>query len=974
MAQSRMVTGKVSADEMALPGVSVLVKGTARGTSTDLDGRYAIQVPDGPVILVFSFVGMHTRELAIGAGSAVDVVLSPDARHLSEVVVTGYTSQHKREVAGSVATLKSREIAGMPLASFDQALQGKVPGVLVQANSGQPGAAADVLIRGKGSILGSSSPLYVLDGVEITAADFATLNPADFESFSVLRDAASSSLYGSRGANGVIVITSRKGQAGKTRLQYDVQYGLSRAPDNKLVLMNASQKLDYELSRDNPYHWTPQDLARLRQVDTDWADVFFKTGKTMIHSLQASGGRNKTTYFLSGSYFDQTGTVPTTALKRYTGRTNLQSSAGNFHFGLNATFGYSGFSNTSEDNTAIEAPLNAIRWMNPYQRPYDSLGHYTQMTSGQPNALQTLLENKNLRQQVKGVGNVFVAYAVPFVQGLTLKTSWGGDYTANETFAYVDPNTFGGTLATGGAGSLSRGYGKRFRYTGTSSAVFSTPLQAGLHHLTVGLYQEVVKSHSNSFFFTGYGLDGAFENEAGITPGNAANGYIPAVGGGATDGVHEESAAFRGGSNALLSYFSTINYGFRDRYFIHLSGRRDGSSRFGANHRYAHFGSLGLSWILSEENFMAGLKNKVFQDLKLKISYGSAGNQAGIASFQSRALHGRTVYNGLSGLGQTQLPNPELQWERKTTFNAGLEGLALQGRLRTTLEFYNALTSDLFLDRQLSRTTGYTSLASNVGELQNRGLELSLEGDLVKTNAGFTWTAQLALTHNHNEVKKLVGDQQEIVDGIYINRVGAPVNSLYLVPYAGVNPDNGNAQFLKQNGEVTEVYNPADRVVVGTTEVPFFGGFGSALHYKGFEASAFFSFATHHKIYNNDRVNVEHPSYLWDNLSVDLLSSWKQKGDITTIPRPGNPFQPFTTHFVEEGAFLRLRNLLVSYSLPENLVQALRLHRLRLFVQGQNLVTWTDFKGWDPEMSGGTLRGAQYPALRTVTCGLNVGI
>ena len=219
-----------------------------------------------------------------------------------------------------------------------------------------------------------------------------------------------------------------------------------------------------------------------------------------------------------------------------------------------------------------------------------------------------------------------------------------------------------------------------------------------------------------------------------------------------------------------------------------------------------------------------------------------------------------------------------------------------------------------------------------------------------------------------------MGDQKEIVDGIYINRVGAPVNSLYLVPYAGVNPDNGNAQFLKQNGEVTEVYNPADRVIVGTTEVPFFGGFGSALHYKGFEASAFFSFATHHKIYNNDRVNVEHPSYLWDNLSVDLLSSWKQKGDITTIPRPGNPFQPFTTHFVEEGGFLRLRNLLVSYSLPENLVQALRLHRLRLFVQGQNLVTWTDFKGWDPEMSGGTLKGAQYPALRTVTCGLNVGI
>jgi TonB-linked SusC/RagA family outer membrane protein len=912
--------------------------------------------------------------VALGTRSIVDVVLKADARQLSEVVVTGYTTQNKREVAGSVATIKSQEVANVPLASFDQALQGKAPGILVQANSGQPGAAATVLIRGKGSVLGGSTPLYVLDGVEITAADFSTLNPADFESFSVLKDASSTSLYGSRGANGVIVITSKKGIAGKTRLNYDFQYGLSNAPENKLDLMNSSQKLDYEVFRGNPYKWTADDLARLKQIDTDWGDVFFKTGKTMIHTLNASGGTDKTTYFLSGSVFDQTGTVPTTGLKRYTGRANVQSSAGDFNFGLNSTFGYSEFTNTSEDNTGINTPLNAIRWTNPYETPYDADGNYTEMVSGQPNALQSLLENNNLRQQYKGVGNVFVAYSVPFLKGLTLKTNWGADFTANEGSAYVDPSTPAGASSTGGSGSYSRGYGKRFRYTGTNAATYTTQFNTQDHNLTLGLFNEVVKSNSNSFFFTGYGLGGPFENEAGITPGNASNGYIPAVGGNATDGSNAEGVNFRGGENSLLSYFSTLNYGFKERYFLSLSGRRDGSSRFGVNRRYANFGSAGVSWIVTEENFMAGLKDRVFNELKLKVSYGSAGNQAGIGSFQSRELYSRAVYNGVSGLVQSQLANPELQWERKTTFNAGLEFATLDGRVRSTIEYYNSLTTDLFLGRQLSRTSGYTALTSNIGELQNRGVEFSLEGDLIKTTSGFTWTANVSLTRNQNEIKKLVGDQQEIISGTYINRVGESMNSLYLVRYAGVNPANGNAQFINKEGAVTEVYSPSDRVIVGTTEAPFFGGFGSTLNFKGFEASAFFSFVKDNKIFNNDRTNVENPAYYWDNVSLDLLNTWKEAGQITDIPRPGNTFRSGTTHFVENGDFLRLRNVNLSYTLPQTLVQAIKLRNLRVFVQGQNLVTWTDFKGWDPEMSFGILQGAQYPAMRTMTFGVSVGL
>lgn len=959
-AQSKTVTGKVTDQStgQALPGVSVLVKGTSVGTATDADGTFSINVPANANTLVFRFIGYQATERAIDNASTVNVSLGVDQQQLSEVVVTGYTTQNRREVTGSVSIVEAEEIAQVPLGSFDQALQGRAPGILVQAQSGQPGAAASVLIRGRGSILGSNEPLYIVDGVQISANDFATLNQADFESLNILKDASATSIYGSRGANGVIVITTKRGRAGVARLNYNVQYGFSKAPENKLEVMDTNQKLDYELMRGNPYGWTDEDLAELRQINTDWEDVFFQTGVTKNHTLSGSGGSDKTTYYLSGSVFDQTGTVRNTGLERYTGRANIESTAGNFNFGINSTFGYSEFSNTSEDDSGISQPLNAIRWSNPYETPYDENGDYTQLVSGQPNALQELLENSNLRQQLKGVGNVFVSYAVPFLDGLTLKTNWGGDFTSNEYSEYVNPTTYSGQFSTGGSGSYGRGYNKRFRYTGTTSASYSTEFGSD-HTLTVALFNEIINTKGDSLGFTGYGLGGAFQNESGITPGNASNGYIPAVGG-------------TGSESALLSYFTNINYGYKDRYYLTLGARRDGSSRFGADRRFANFGSIGLSWIMTDESFMEGLTG-IFDEVKFKISYGSSGNQALRDDFASRELFVRSVYNGVSGLGQTQLANPELQWERRTTFNTGFEFSAFNGRLRSTLEFYNSLTSDLFLNRQLSRTTGFASLRSNVGELQNRGFEVALNGDIISTD-NFTWSANVSLTYNKNKIKSLVGDQEEIISGVFVNRVGESMNSIYVVRYAGVNPDNGNPLYLTADGEVTETYSPNDRVIVGSAEAPFFGGFGTSLNFKGLELSAFFSFLQGNSIFNNDRANVENPAYLWDNLSADLVDTWQNPGDITEIPKPGAPFRSGTTRFVEDGDFLRLRNLNLSYTLPQKWVNAIKLNSLRVFAQGQNLVTWTDFRGFDPEIATRSLTGAQYPALRTVTFGLNVGL
>ncbi len=786
------------------------------------------------------------------------------------------------------------------------------------------------------------------------------MNPADFASFSILKDASATSIYGSRGANGVIVITSKKGAAGKTSFVYNVQYGFSKAPAIGIELMNSNQKLDYELRRGNPYRWNDEDLARLRQIDTDWGDVFFQTGRTANHTFSASGGAGNTTFYLSGSTFNQTGTVQNTGLERYTGRANIETKAGAFTFGLNSTVGVSDFTNTSEDNTGIVTPLNAINWTNPYETPYDENNNYTQITSGQPNALQELLENSNLRKQFKGVGNVYVSYDAPFLTGLTLRTSWGGDFRSNESTLFYNPTTVSGQSVTGNSGSFSRGYDREFRYTGTTSASYSRDFGT-VHTLTVALFNEIINSTERGFTFTGYGLGGPFQNEAGITPGNATNGFIPAVGGGGVE-------------NALLSYFTNINYGFKDRYYVTLGARRDGSSRFGANRRFANFGSVGLSWIVSDESFMQDLSG-IFNQLKLKVSYGSSGNQAGIGSFQSRELYGRAIYNGVFGLAQTQLANPDLQWERKAIFNTGLELATLNGRVRATVEYYNSLTTDLFLNRQLSRTTGYSSLTSNIGELQNRGVELFLDGDIVSTE-GFTWSANVSLTRNQNKVVRLVGENEDndIITGVIINREGEAMNSIFVVPFVGVNPDNGNAQYQKLNGEITETYSADDRVIVGSAEVPFFGGFGSTLNFRGLELSAFFSFQKGNTVYNNDLSNVTNPGYFYDNMSVELLNEWQQAGDVTNVPRPGNPFRSGTTRFVEDADFLRLRNLNLSYALPANLVSAIRLSSLRVFVQGQNLVTWTDFRGWDPEISGVSLTGAQYPALRTVTFGLNVGL
>jgi TonB-linked SusC/RagA family outer membrane protein len=963
MAQMRSISGKVTdAAGKPVDGASVLVKGSGKGTSADAAGNFVINAATGNVLVV-SALNYVSIEVTVGTGNTVNVVLkAAETTSLNEVVVTGYTSFIKKKSAGSTAIVTAEKINNVPLGSFDQILQGQATGLQVTAQSGQPGSSASVQIRGKSSIVGSTTPLYIVDGVQINANDFATLNPGDFENVSVLKDASATALYGSRGGSGVIVVTTKKGKAGKTQVSYDGQYGFSKFPNPRLDVMNTQQKLDYELNSNNPYgpnpyDWTPAEIEALRKINTNWQDVLFQTGKTSSHQVSASGGTDKTRFYLSAAIFDQTGIVKYTELNRYTLRFNIDNTIGDFRFGINSQFGYSKLNNTQENDEFIGSPLNAIRWANPYEKPFNDDGSYTEIVSGQPNPLQEIEQNKRKNNQTKAVGNVYMEYKFPFLQGLSARTSWGGDYTQDEANVYLAPQTYQGSIAQGGTGSLTRGISKVFRYTGTTSLTYTTRFATD-HELTASAFYEIVKTNITSFGYTGFGLTLPYTNEFSITPGNATNGFIPTVNG-------------NGQINALISYFADVNYGYKGKYYLNANLRRDGSSRFGSNNRYATFASVGASWMVSDEAFMDGTKGWL-NNLRLKASFGSSGNQEGIGNYQARTLFTRTTYDGNSYYLYDQYGNADLQWEAKQTLNVGIDFAVFSNRLRGTIEVYNATTKNPFVDRRISLTTGSPSYNANVGSLENRGIEVSLNGTVIKAK-DFMWDMGINFTYNRNRVKDLYAGKTEQINGFTITKVGQPINTWYLVEVAGVDPQTGEQLYRKADKSVTNEYDPNDRVVLGTSDAPYFGGYTNSFNYKGLELSVLFTYAWGNYLFNNDRQNLENPGYLYDNLSVNMLREWRNPGDITDIPDPNNPYRYETTRFLEKGDFIRLRNITLGYTLPKSVMDKIKLRSIRVFAQGQNLWTKTDFQGYDPEVSSGVLRGAQYPALRTITFGLNIG-
>lgn len=971
-AQQISVSGKVvsAEDGQPMPGINIVVKGTTVGTVTDANGGYKLNAPDDGT-LIFSFIGFETQEIRIGDRAVIDVIMKTDPKQLEEVVVTGYREESRRALPGSVAVVKADKIQNASIASFDQVLQGRVPGMLVSGSSGQPGASAQVIIRGIKSINGTNGPLYVLDGVPITSGIFNTLNPNDFESVSVLKDATAAALYGSRGSNGVVVITTKKGKSGETQVNYTFQYGIAYAPTNRLQVMNSPEKVDFELGVGGTplASLTSEQIVRLKKINTDWQKVLFTDAPSQQHDISLQGGNDKTTFFLSANYLDQQGTVRNTGLKRYTMKLNLQHEATHFRVGFNSSFGYSQNQRTFEGNAYIGSPLNAVRWSNPYEKPYDDNGDYTKIRSGQPNALQELLENHQWFNDLKGIANINVEYFVPAVAGLSVKTSWGVDYTQRTIDTYFDKSTYTGQQTPGQAGSQQRGVDYAVNFVGTSSINYRKSFGDD-HDLFASVYQEIVYNQDKSFNFTGYGITSNLKNDGGIT---VSPTYLPQL-----TGDNNEAA--------LKSLFSEISYSYKKRYYFKTGVRRDQSSSFGKNFQNANFYSVGANWRASDEAFFSNLGLNQYVDfLKVYANFGTSGNQYvnganGRNYYPSLALYSPTYpYDGSSGVRQTQPENPNLSWETVQSFNGGIEFSVLKSRISGSVEYYVNTTLNLLLNAQLSRTSGFATIPQNVGKMENRGVEIELNATVLKTR-DFAWNVNANFTYNRNRVLKLA-DGDEIVNGLTITKVGYPYATNYVVPYAGVNPANGDALYYKKDGSLTNQFSSDDLVPYGTRYAPRFGGFTNSFSYKGVELSVFFSWVQGNKVYNNDRINVENPTYYADNLAKSLLNSWKQPGDITDVPRiqstgglTTNTFQAQTTRFVEDGSFLRLRNVMLSYNLPQKWISKAKLRNVRVYAQGQNLWTLFKFQGWDPELASGTLVGAQYPALRTISAGINIGL
>jgi TonB-linked SusC/RagA family outer membrane protein len=971
-AQTKPVTGKVTdGSNVAIAGATILAGGKAVGAS-GADGRFSVAVPTKTSSIRISSVGFEEKNVTL-TGSELSVSLTvADAASLNEVVVTGYSTIQRKKFAGATVNVSPQEVRKQTFGSFDQAFQGQAAGVSVAANSGQPGANAIVRIRGNGSINGGNVPLYIMDGIEISAADFSSINQGDFERVEVLKDAVATAQYGSRGANGVIVISTRRGRAGQLQLSYDAQVGFSDLPKDRLIVMNSDEKITYELMRGNPYGWTVAQQDSLRKVNFSWKNALFQTGVTQQHMLSASGGNQNSKFFASLSYMNQEGIVKTTGLKRYTARINVDNSVKNWRFGLNLQAGFSTLKQTGEANTTISTPLNAVRWSNPYERDinpntgdYQQFGAPGNLTSGQPNGAMELFLDYNKSIQLKAVTSAYLEFHFPFLPGLSARTNWGIDYTNNESTSFNDPRTSG---AQARAGALSRSTSWLFRYTGTTSLNYKKNF--GKHEVEGGIFTEVVKNDAHNFGFTGYGFTNGFNNEAGITAGSAANAnYIPAVNGG-------------GSRSGLLSYFGIFNYGYNSKYYVTLVGRRDGSSRFGVNNRFANFGSVGVTWAASQEPFLAG---SFFDDLRFRASIGTNGNNLTSAGDFPIPLFARGSYAGISGWSPSSAGNLDYRWETNRTINFGIDFAILKRRLSGTIELYDRKTVDLFYQYPIDPSiSGFSSVPSNFGSLRNRGIELTLRGDIIKTK-DFTWNLSANITYNQNRILELPADS--VVSGTTILKAGKPLNTLYLVEYAGVDPATGNALYVSKNSKAkTPVFTVNDKVYFGTTDAPWFGGITSSWSYKGFDLSAQLNFFLSRVQYNNDKNNITNPTYYGDNMHVDVLKEWVKPGDITNVPRPSsgtnngtgvaapaNPYQTATTRFLEDASFWRLRNVTIGYTFQSSLLSKAGIRTARLFVQGQNWWTATKFQSFDPETTGTSLTGAQYPALVQTTVGLNIG-
>ncbi len=987
-AQNRSISGRVTNEKGSpVPNASVIVKGTSLGTITSEDGRFTLSVPPTATALVFSSVELGQVEVAITSTGIVNATLRGTDRTLEQVVVTGYTTRRRSEFTGASTKVAAADIEQLPLASFEQALQGQAPGVYIASGSGQPGSVARVNIRGVGSF-GNVNPLYVLDGVPIEDGVFRTLNPNDFESIDVLKDAAGAGLYGSRGANGVIVITTKKGRPGRTLISYRGQTGFAKAPNQlNLDLMNTAQRLEYEervlggptgvlgstaltgypgwdYSPNNPRYLTLTPAQRateaglldsVRKIDTDWPSLFFRNGGFTQHEVNASGGAPGLTYYTSLSYYKQDGILNRSNLERYIFRTNLDFKTSRLTVSIRSSAGFSKQNNIeSEAGVALANPIAAAYLELPYRLPF--------LSNGKPavgggntgaNAIDRVNTTTSLINQFKG--NLSLTAQFDIWGGISFRTTNGVDWRNNNTSRFVDPNSFAGTLVAQGAqGSYNEGNSENLQLISTSGLVFNRTFNSK-HAVNAVALVESIRNRSRSNAFTGFGVNPRLLNTpAGITAGSATNNFIPLVGGGRT-------------LNGLFSLIGVADYTYDRRFTLSGSLRRDVPSQLPVKNRNNVYWTVGGSWNLGAEQFMS--KQNIFQDVRLRASYGEAANINGLgADFGFISTYGSGSYAGVPAIVPSSPGNEDYKLESQVITNVGMELVMWNRRVRFSADYYVKNSNELFLNQSLTRTTGFTNLRINAGSMRNTGLELDLGVDVVKTS-DLLVSVRVNGAFLKNRITSL-GQINEIAAGTGISRVGLPFGTHFAVGYLGVDPQSGLPVYEDINGNPTTTYSATNsRATFGTYLPTFTGGANLDITWKGFGISALFHTAQGVKRFNNESFFYETTnSNLAFNKRVEMLNTWQKPGDITNYQRISSPRQ-FSSKDIRDASFVRLRNLTAGYLYSLKNTKYVR--SIRLWGQGQNLFTWTKWTGFDPEESN-NIATYEFPNPTTYTIGLDI--
>jgi TonB-linked SusC/RagA family outer membrane protein len=950
------VSGVVTSADDGLPLIGVAVMaGSGNGVITSLDGDYEIEVAPGTE-LIFSSIGFLDEKVTVPSVETFtyNVVMQTETMNLDDAVVIAYGVRKKGTVAGSVATVKSEKLENTPTAAFDQALQGQVAGLTVLSSTGEPSASATMTIRGTNSINSGTSPLYILDGVAISASDFNTINPADIESMSILKDASSTSIYGARAANGVIVITTKRGRnMDRPNVNYRMQMGWSALAHGNWDLMNTAERIQYEKELGLT---AGQNYDFLSKTDVNWMDVVFNDSAMLqSHELAVSGATETTNYYFSGGYYDQQGIAPGSEFQRYSMRFNFEQQMAKWlKMGTNTMFNYQNIKQADEGAYTLVTPISAARFMLPYWNPYKADGSLASINDGTwtgqgQNPLEWLENNPLTYKKYKMISTVFAE--LNLYRNLVFKSQFAVDFSHTTGFSQSFPDY----KPNQGEGSAAR----------------STADGLGLHLTNTLTYRFNIDNLHDFNFLLGHEWQDYHTEAFSISTAGQTNSKLTDI----ANGTRATSWTSTSASDySRVSFFARGEYNYADKYYGEVSVRTDGSSRFGKNNRWGLFGAVGFMWNLRNEDFMSGTRDWLTMG-QVAFSSGTSGNSE-IPNYEHLALvGGGSDYIGDAGVAPIQPGNESLTWENTWTTNLALH-FGFWNRLNVDLELYDKKTTDMLMSVPLaySQSNGYGYKWSNVGAMVNRGVELNINATVLQIR-DFVWNINANVGYNHNRLTELYNgvDEYETSNTSTKLIVGHPIGEFYVNRYAGVNPANGDALWYDKDGNLTNELRDEDKVMVGKTyHAPWQGGFGTSLSWKGLSLSAQFSWVGDRWMINNDRYFDEsNGRFMTYNQSSRLLKRWKQPGDVTDIPRHGE-YTEFDSRLLEDASFLRLKNLMLSYNLPSGLMKKTGFIRgLRIYAQGQNLLTFTNFSGLDPE--GVTnVYAAQYPMSRQYTFGLDL--